>query len=70
MLDTNNWLYSSRTRFNDQTGHTIECTLYGKTVTTKDDKQHGIHAMYPKNFSDDFFIDDNSFTSSLQFKLS
>ena len=32
MLDTNLWLYSARTRLNDQTGHTINCTFYGRNI--------------------------------------
>ena len=70
MLDTNSWIYFARTRLNDQTGHTIKCTFYGKDVAKWIGKKHGIHAHYPKEFTVDYFLDDHRFSSSLRFKLS
>jgi hypothetical protein len=54
------WLYSARTRMNDETGHTINCIFYGqdveRTLEVKD--RHKIHVYYPKEFSNQLYIDD------------
>ena len=35
-LDAGKWLYFSRTRQNDQSGHSIDCVLYGNDVVRQD----------------------------------
>ena len=37
LLDTNYWLYSARTRLNDQTGHTVNCIYYGQNINKHND---------------------------------
>jgi len=34
-MDTYRWIYIGRSRLNDETGNQIQCTFYGKNVTTQ-----------------------------------
>lgn len=71
MLDTNYWLYSARTRLNDETGHTINAIFHGENIKGAVTERHKIHAHYPSKFSNDFFIDNNNqFMTSLEVKFS
>lgn len=54
---------------NDQTGHTLDCTLYGVNIKNKGELKHPAMACYPKGFSDDYFMDNESFTSTLKIDL-